>query len=234
MKPELSSFFDNMDAFFAGRADEVPGAPADRMALYARFVAAHPRSMLEKNFPLTRNVLGEETWARLSRAYVAAHPPRSFEINQAASDFPSYLAERVDVDGGVPAFVPALARFEWCDFCVFAADVEVPQTVHAPTVTSTLEVLTHGYRLVPWLQSAKPRPEAPEAGEETALLWRHPSTHRVRFRAADASALLALKIALESVPVEDAAQEAGMPQANLKALLRRHADEGLLLLPDGF
>ncbi len=230
MKPSLAAFFETMDAFFAGDASEVPGAPAERMALYARFVASHPRAMLEKNFPLTKGILGEGPWAELVTTFCLRHPPRSHEINQAAAGFPAFLLEEGPARG-LPAFLPALAQFEWCDFGVYAQAVDLPQGVTAPTPNPTLQVLQHPFRMAAWVQAKAARPPAPEEGEETLLVWRHPVTHKVRFRAADPQSLLALKLAVEGIPVAVAAQEAGLGEDALWALLRRQEADGLVLLP---
>jgi hypothetical protein len=240
MKPELRHFFEQMGRFFEGPGDArgvgglrdaFPGwdPPEHRLTLYARFVQAHPRVMLEKNHPLTREALGEPLWAELASGFCRAAPPRSHELNQAAEGFAAFLGDAVPARG-LPAFVPALARFELAEFTVFAADVDLPARVAAPAPNPTLMVLEHPYRLVPWML-AQPRPSAPEQGAETVLLWRHPRTHRARFRVAEAGALLALKIALEGIAVSAAADEAGMTEPELGALLGAYAAEGLILLP---
>ncbi len=237
MRPELRDFFDAMTRFLA---DGPPPVSDPRLALYARFIASHPRGMLEKNFPLTRRALGAEAWEGLVTRFVSEHPPQSWELNRAAAAFADFLERRRNEGATLIApFIPSLARFEHTEFSVWSSEAEVPLpgSVEAPAPNPTLEVLAHPFRLVPFVLAALHSNDGalsePEAGEETVLMWRHPVTHRTRFRSAEPGALLALKLVVEAIPLDRAAAEAGMTEDDLERLLAVHAAEGLVLLPSG-
>lgn len=235
MKPELSEFFSSMDAYFrdsrqlqALRA-RFPGwdASPSRLAVYGRFVDGHVQGTLEKLFPLTRSVMSAEQWARIVRAYYETAPAQHFEINQLGASFGSFLADRTEAEG-VAAFVPAVAKFEWADFEVYASEEEIPSQVRALTANPTLTVLQHPFRLVPWMRS-NPRPAAPEQGDETVLMWRHPKTHLTTYLAADPRSLLVLKLAVEGISIEDAAAAGGISPAEVRAFVELFARDGMVL-----
>ncbi|MBX5482896.1 MAG: putative DNA-binding domain-containing protein [Myxococcaceae bacterium] len=241
----VARFFETMDAYFRAAAspaqerDEAfarlrqahPGwePSPSRLAIYGRFVVAHVRDTLQKNFPLTRGVVGEPVWAELVRAFYATDPARHFEINRLCESFPAFLADQVEARS-LPPFVPALARFEWTDFEVYASSEEIPTNVSTLTANPTITVLQHPWRLSPWLRSApRLRPASPEPGDETLLLWRHPVTHRTMYQAADVGALLVLKLAVEGLRAEDAAEAGGIPVEEVTARIQRAAEDGLVI-----
>lgn len=74
----------------AGLAHPHGGKPADRMAIYRNNVAYSLMTVLGDIFPLLANLLGRETFSRLSRAFMLAHPPgdpRMFRYGEALPDF---------------------------------------------------------------------------------------------------------------------------------------------------
>jgi hypothetical protein len=71
----------------------------------------------------------------------------------------------------------------------------------------------------------------PEAGEELALLWRHPEHLVTYYVEATPPALLVLKMALEGLAVADVAAATGMPEAELRGAVERFTRDGLVLAP---
>ncbi|WP_426753503.1 DNA-binding domain-containing protein [Myxococcus sp. Y35] len=239
MKPSLRDFFDSMGAYLARPGPESlsalyarhPGweAPRERVALYGDFVVGHVRAALEKVFPLTRKAVGQGAWDALVEGFTRTRPARHHELNHLCEGFPAFVAD-TSAPRGLAPFVAALARFEWTDFAVYAAEDAGPECVARLTANPTLVVLEHGFRLCAYVR-ARGAPAAPEAGAELALLWRHPEQLKTFYMAATPPALLVLKMAVEGLPLEDVVSATGMPEAELRATVARHAQDGLVFLP---
>ena len=219
MKPGLRGFFDSMAEYFAdpSQVDRLyaahPGweASRSRVVISGRLVRHHVKATLEKLFPLTRGSVGEARWEELVRAYEALRPGTSFEMNRMGEGFPGFLADEAE-RRGLPEYLPALARFEWTDFAVYSSMELVPEPVERLTVNPTLVVLEHPFRLCAYVR-AKGKGE-PAAGQELALLWRHPETLVTMYMAASDRALLAVKMAMEGLTPEGVAAATGVSEAS--------------------
>lgn len=236
--PDLPRFFESMRAYLAqpGPAGlerlyaEHPGweAPRERVALYGRFVRHHVVDGLEKLFPLVRRSVGEAAWEELVRGYVATGPARHHELNRVGEHFPAFISDRAP-ERGLPAWVPALAHFEWTDFAVYASEERVPVTVERLSPNPTLAVLRHPWRLCAFVRGGAHG--EPPPGEEMALLWRHPKELVTLYMAADDTALLALKMAVEGLVPAEVAAATGVEEAHIRAAVERGVADGLVLAP---
>lgn len=87
-------------------------APEERVAIYHGMVAARLRNTLRARFPALLSALGDDTFARLAEAYVAATPSRSWTLARLGDRLPLFL-DRWD---GLPLAereaLADLARFE--------------------------------------------------------------------------------------------------------------------------
>ncbi|NMO19777.1 DUF2063 domain-containing protein [Pyxidicoccus fallax] len=239
MKPALKHFFDSMGAYLARPGPESlerlysehPGwdAPRERVALYGDFIRGHVRGALEKVFPLVRGAVGPDAWGALVEGYTLTRPARHHELNHLAEGFPAFLADAAASNGLAP-FVPALARFEWTDFAVFTSEAPSPEPVARLTANPTLAVLEHPFRLCAYVR-AKGALAKPEAGEEVALVWRHPEQLVTFYVEATPPALLVLKMAVEGLSMEDVAAATGMSVEALRSAVERCARDGLVLRP---
>ncbi|WP_223644744.1 DUF2063 domain-containing protein [Corallococcus sp. EGB] len=240
MKPSLRHFFDSMDAYLAGPAGAEgllklsashPGWDVDpeRMALYGQFVRGHVRSTLEKLFPLTREAVTPGAWDALVEGYTLTRPARHYELNRLGEGFAPFIADAAD-SRGLPAFLPALARFEWTDFAVFASEEVIPEAVERLTPNPTLMVLEQPYRLCAFVR-AHGAQAVPAEGEELALLWRHPERLVTFYMEATPPALLVLKMAVEGLSEDAVTHATGMAAADVHAEVVRFAKDGLVLLP---
>jgi uncharacterized protein len=238
MRPGLRGFFDSMAEYFADPGPERlvrlyaahPGwdAPRSRVELYGRLVRHHGKATLEKLYPQVRACVGEPRWEELVRAYEASGPSRPFEMNRMGEGFPAFLTDEAE-RRGLPAFLPALARFEWTDFAVYASMEPVPEKVERLTVNPTLAVLEHPFRLCAWVRS-KGQGE-PEPGQELALLWRHPERLVTMYLAASDRSLLALKMAVEGLTPPEVAAATGVSEADIRVAVDACVEEGLVLAP---
>jgi uncharacterized protein len=237
MRPGLRHFFDSMAEYFANpsglerlRAAH-PGweAPPTRVALYGEFVVAHVRGVMQKLYPLVRACVGPERWEQLMRGYTATRPARHFELNQVGEAFPAFVAD-VAVPQGLPEFLPALARFEWADWAVYASPEQPAERVERLTVNPTLTVLQHPFKLCAYVRSKGEAP-APAAGDELALLWRHPQQLNTFFMAAHERALLVLKMAVEGLSAGGVAAATGVAEEDVRRAVEECARDGLILTP---
>jgi hypothetical protein len=238
MRPGLRGFFDSMAEYFAAPGPDAlerlyaehPGwdAPRSRVELYGRMVRHHVRSTLEKLYPLVRASVDEERWTELVRAYEATRPARPFEMNRLGEGFPGFLADEAE-RRELPAFLPALARFEWTDFAVYASLEPVPEKVERLTVNPTLAVLEHPFQLCAYVR-AKGEGQ-PEPGQELALLWRHPGRLVTLFLAANDRSLLVLKMAVEGLTPSQVAEATGVAEADIRAAVEACVADGLVLSP---
>jgi hypothetical protein len=173
--------------------------------------------------------VGPERWEQLVKGYTATRPARHFEMNQAGEAFPAFVAD-VTVAQGLPEFLPALARFEWADWAVYASPEQLPERVERLTVNPTLTVLQHPYQLCAYVRGKGEAP-APAAGDEMALLWRHPRQLNTWFMAARERTLLVLKMAVEGLSAGDVAAATGVEEANIRQAVEKCAADGLILTP---
>ncbi len=240
----LGRFFAAMDRYLHEHPDQPERLVAQfpewsvdprRVGIYGRFVQEYVHDVLDKLFPVCAAAAGEARWRSLCQAYYPRRTAGHFELNQVGAGVAGFLADLLARGENLPPFLPDLARLEWAQFAAFGAEVEVPARVTALTVNPTLQTLQH-----PWLLCAycirtqrdgAPPPAGPAPGDELALVWRVPGAHLARYRAADARALLALKLAVEGIPPERAAAEGGVPVEQVEAAVRDLAERGLVLLP---
>lgn len=71
---------------------EIDGTDAhESVGVYLRMYALRMEREVAREFPATRVLLGGATFDRVARAYVAAHPSRSFTLEDYAADLPIFL-----------------------------------------------------------------------------------------------------------------------------------------------
>lgn len=63
----------------------------ERVDIYRHMVAGRLIESLGADFPGVQTILGEETFARIARRYVRAHPPASWTLNHLGADFTAFL-----------------------------------------------------------------------------------------------------------------------------------------------
>lgn len=85
----------------------------ERLEIYNRMYWFRVLDCLHEDFPGLRAVLGERRFQRLSEAYLARHPSRSFTLRNLGRDLPDFI--RAERRWTAPRTVLAgdMARFEW-------------------------------------------------------------------------------------------------------------------------
>lgn len=175
---KLEKLFETVGAYLEGRASEADtqqqlwnGAPwkdSHRLAIYARFCAAHRDTATGGVHQVLRDVAGER-WPSLVEAYFVDHPMHAVEINENGAKLGEWLAKRDDV----PAWWAALADFEWWEWQTLVApdsdDVDGPLRI-----ASTVELRPYAWNFVRWLD-ADERSDTPDAEDCLVIFWRNRS-----------------------------------------------------------
>jgi hypothetical protein len=85
----------------------------DRLEIYNRQYWFRVLDALREDFPTLRSLVGEEPFDRLARAYLAAHPSRSFTLRNLGSRLPAWLTGHVEYAGARADLALDVARLEW-------------------------------------------------------------------------------------------------------------------------
>ncbi|MBI5445878.1 MAG: selenobiotic family peptide radical SAM maturase [Deltaproteobacteria bacterium] len=111
-----------------------------------------------------------------------------------------------------------------------AGDEPPPAAVHGLVANPTLRVLALRWKGLPGVVLGN-AVQPPMPGEELVLVWRPPGRGEPSCRAASASDLLALKVAVERLDPREAAREGGQGVWVVQNALRQARADGLLLAP---
>lgn len=106
------------------------GMPEQRLQVYRALFYNNIESLLATNFPVIRDLLGEQHWHRLVRDFYrehAAHTPLFTEIGR---EFQRYLDSRADAGRGDPPFLPELAHYEWVELALALDEHEIDTIAH--------------------------------------------------------------------------------------------------------
>jgi selenobiotic family peptide radical SAM maturase len=181
-----------------------------------------PRSsprLLERIYPLCRMLLGTRRWKRL--AALCRKPPLF-----------AGLLEGSRGPRGIPPFISDLARLEWAVHEVENATVPGRDAFDRLAVNPALRLLSLKWKGIPaWVNGDRKSTEMPKRGDEIVLVWRRPETGTVIARAALEEDLLALKMIVEGILPEEAAETGSIPVGAVDGTLRQAAEQGILISP---
>jgi selenobiotic family peptide radical SAM maturase len=174
-------------------------------------------------FPCCRRILGNQTWGRILSA-----------IDQDAS--PQIFVDRLPAlqrDFDLPAFIADLGRIEWAVHCTRQDTAEFDRNNETTTVNPTLTLIPVAWQnLVRLLKEDSLASQAIHAATGVhVMIWRQPQTASVQIREADDIDLLALKITVEQIPPEKAADQGGVSVGAIESALYQAVSKGLLLAP---
>lgn len=154
--------------------------------------------------PELENLMGEE---RVLSAFLAKNPG----------------------DDGIPPYLVDLARIEESRYRLLTAPPAIPSSVPDWTINPAIELLAVNWSNLPAFmadQNVEPTP-----GAAHVLVLIRPVSGNIEIRDADADDLLALKIVAEDMDPVSAAAEGGISVGNIRQLLSRGEQRGLLLSP---
>ena len=178
---------------------------------------------LEKIYLASRSIVGSDTWSD-----IIASCPEGIEPER----LPDELALQLGASG-LPEFLPELARLEWAVHTAKTGKLESIREVDRRSLNPTVQLLQLSWKnLCSVLNSNSESPSAnPEPGEEFVLVWLEPKTRQVKTQVASSEDLLVLKMLVEEVEAEDAAEMGGLPVGALDAATDRAVHRGILLQP---
>ena len=88
-----------------------PGTPSERFALYRGNLTATWDKVLSAAFPLISQLVGDDFFAALARAYGMANPSDNADLNHFGASFATFLASFEHV--AQYPYLPDMARLEW-------------------------------------------------------------------------------------------------------------------------
>lgn len=156
----------------------------ERVGVYHDMYLPRMLEALESDYPALAHRLGEGGWRRLARAYLSAHPSRSYSLNELGRQMPAFV-RRARVPQ--PAFSADLARLEWAVAEVFDAPEAKPlgeadfrarspsEWARARLVpVPALRLLALGWNAFDWLSSFR------DSASRRRAAHRHPKVRRQR------------------------------------------------------
>jgi hypothetical protein len=103
----------------------------ERLAIYANAYYARLLECLGEEFPVLKQMLGDETFDAFAFAYLQSYPSRSYTLNKLGENFARFLHETRgeayaddDADSETPAAPPPDDLIGWPDFLVDLATLE--------------------------------------------------------------------------------------------------------------
>ena len=91
----------------------------ERLEIYSRSYWYRILDSLYDDFPGLRAILGDAAFHKLSRAYLAAHPSRSFTMRNLGCALEGWLRPRRQYTGGKHALALDMVRLEWAHIEAF-------------------------------------------------------------------------------------------------------------------
>lgn len=225
------------------------GAPA-RLDVYRHAYAARLTEALADNHEVLRRAMGDEAFAALARAYLAAHPSRQPSIRwfgQHLAGFMDRLLAEGDADGLVPHPALAdLARMDWALRQAFdAVDAPVLGVADLAAVPAgrwpalrfilhpSVQCLRLAWAVAPaWhairqaTEGKEPELPAPEALDHALLVWRQGLG--TRWRTLDGGEAALLAAAARGAPLAELFALAGDDPAPVSAHLAQWLADGLV------
>ena len=112
------------------RDPDIHPAPAGvedrRMAVYRDLFFNNLRDLLAGTFPVCREILGDEGWSALVRAFYSGHKAHTPYFTELPREFVEWLSAIPDDTQVVPAFLPELAHYEWVELALSITDAAAP------------------------------------------------------------------------------------------------------------
>ncbi|MBL8751885.1 MAG: putative DNA-binding domain-containing protein, partial [Planctomycetes bacterium] len=139
-------------------------AGADRMHVYVDAYAARLVEVLAGDYGAVRSLLGEQSFERLARAYVRAHPSRHPNLNVFGRHFPAFLRRQ----RGLAANVGQVARLELALARAFDAPAAPPLVVDTLATTPAHRLARARLHVHPSVQLLR----LPAAAVDAYAAWR--------------------------------------------------------------
>jgi hypothetical protein len=91
----------------------------ERLEIYSRSYWYRLLDSLYDDFPGLRAIIGDDVFHRLSRAYLAAHPSKSFTMRDLGADLEQWVRRRHQYTAGHHELALDMVRLEWAHIIAF-------------------------------------------------------------------------------------------------------------------
>lgn len=139
----------------------------ERLEIYNRQYWFRIFSSFEEDFPGLKSIVGTRKFERLMRAYLEAHPSRSFTLRNLGSSLSTWLRENPEYIQPRDAEAVAMADLEWAHIEAFDNERRQPLTTEEIALLDDLSLLS----LQPYLRLV----EAPSAVDDALIAVRDAS-----------------------------------------------------------
>lgn len=96
-----------------------------RLAIYRNLFFNNIQSLLAGTFPVLHEILGEERWKKLVRAFYHRHVSHSPLFMEVPQEFLAWLGEEFENDSTWPVFLQELAHYEWVELAISVDQREI-------------------------------------------------------------------------------------------------------------
>ncbi len=132
----------------------------------------------------------------------------------------------------LPQYITELARLEFYAHTLKTEKKTVPEFLEKLSINPTLQLFENSWKNLALHIDAEAQGPDPEEGDEHVIIWLHPINGKVRAKPVHKEDLLAMKMALEELPVRAVAQQGGIHAAAIEAALIRALDDGIVIGPE--
>lgn len=114
------------------RHSRPPGIEARRMKIYNELLYNNTEGFLLSCYPVLREVLGKQKWARLVRAFFSAHRCHTPYFRQIPDEFLQFLQTTWQRPDNYPEYLLELAHYEWIELVLSVSNRAVDETAIDP------------------------------------------------------------------------------------------------------
>jgi selenobiotic family peptide radical SAM maturase len=172
-------------------------------------------------FSACRRTLGSMTWGRVLAA---------MENDKGLEDFPDRL-ETLCGTVDLPGYIADLARLEWMLYQTDRLSPGLDRLIQTTTVNPTLKILPLRWKQLAVLIRTSAEEAVPFLEPNHVMAWKHPRTHDLQYREAEAIDLLALKLIVEQIDPKTAATQGHATPGDLQDAIDQAVAQGILLSP---
>ncbi len=101
-----------------------PDIEPRRVAIYRDLIFNNVESLLAGNFPVTREILGEDAWRAMIRDFFIRHRATTPLFLELAQELLEYLQDEREPAPRDPPFLLELCHYEWVELALYVSDEE--------------------------------------------------------------------------------------------------------------
>jgi hypothetical protein len=162
------------------RAHKKPAKVNDkRMAVYREIVFNNIMGSVSACYPVCQQCLGKRAWQRLVRGFFADYAATSPIFR----DIPSHFLDYLQHAKNLPAYLTALAHYEWVELALSAQVTETPNVSEHHDCLDEIPVLAPAHQLLAYdfpVHQISARFKPTEKLHTFLLVFRH-ANHQVKF-----------------------------------------------------